>query len=202
MKYPPRVIAVCIVMMLCAMRGWTQSGCLTHPPDEGSAGVFVITGLIVQMPVGAFVLIRKNGSLAAIRLTSADHTNTEYLGKSTWEAYFQADSSQPLSSSNAVRTTGSLDIKPRVGSFHHSHQPGQDTAHVGPWTVTFPGPNAMFLSDNGFWHGVFDKHIDFAPTSACKLSDIDPHDSRLRWFHNTSQYGHDRLELPLKDLTK
>jgi hypothetical protein len=57
----------------------------------------------------------------------------------------------------------------------------------------------MEMSDSSFWTGLGDHGFEFAPTSACSLSDIDAADKRLRWFRwdRTTQ-----MTLPLADLPK
>src|SRR5262249_49416729 len=135
------------------------------------------------LPLGAFLLVRKDGQLGAIRVTGIDPAATEWFGKSTWESFFQPDRSGSLQGENVVRKTGELDIRRSKGVHGlYSYGGGHSDAHIGKWNLSFGNPTLISMSDSSFWHGLGDHGFEFAPTSACNLSEIDSADKRLRWF--------------------
>jgi hypothetical protein len=160
---------------------------------------FRIGGTSIQMPIGAFLLIRKNGQIGAIRLTDIDRKATEYLGKSTYESFFPADHSGLFrsGSSDIIRQGGLLEIKPVGGLIRgFAYQPGPYSAHIGKWSFPFSSPGRIGMSS---YHRNDDQGYEFAPTSACDLSEIDATDSRLRWFRYDPRAS---IVLPLADLPK
>lgn len=177
-----------------------QSNCQTGTDYDSAPAHFVISAGTVTMPVRAFLLVRKSGQVGAIRLTSIDPAATKYLGKSAYESYFQPDQAGSFLAKKVDHQTGALDIQPTKGVHAvYTHTSGNHDAHVGKWTFHFSYPNLMEMSDSSFWKGYGDHGYEFAPTSACQLSEIDATDKRLRWFRwdKTTQ-----VNLPLSDLPK
>ncbi len=74
---------------------------------------------------------------------------------------------------------------------------GHSQVLIGKWKFRFSYPDLLNMSNVSFWAGHRDESFEFAPTSACQISEIDATDKRLRWFHwdNTTQ-----VTLPLADL--
>jgi hypothetical protein len=70
---------------------------------------------------------------------------------------------------------------------------------VGAWEFYFSYPDIMNMSHVTFWKGHHDEGFEFAPTSACQVSEIDATDKRLRWFRWDKTT---RVTLPLADLPK
>ena len=153
------------------------------------------------MPAGAFLLVRKHHELGAIRLISIDPTSTEWLGKSVYESFFQGDGSGSLLGPKVERRTGELNLQPSKGPGRgiYVYKPGPYRASIGKWSFGFDGPSMMEMSDASFWAGVGDHGYEFAPTSACNLSEIDPNDTRLRWFRFDRNAN---VNLPLAKLPK
>jgi hypothetical protein len=60
---------VILAIVLYGAPGNGQSLCSTDR-DDNFAAQFIVSGGSVKMPVGAFLLVRKNGKIGAIRLTS------------------------------------------------------------------------------------------------------------------------------------
>jgi hypothetical protein len=187
-----------VVIVLCGAAGYAQMRCPADTRPGDLATRFSITGGSVKMPAGAFLLIRKrkNGEIGALRLTNIDPTSTEQDGKSTYESYFQGDGSGSLSAANVQ--TGKLSLKPLKGPGRgiYIYQPGQNRARVGKWSFAFVTPTVM-----GMWpyHRDGDHGYEFAPTSACNLSEINANDKRLRWF----RYDPDAsIILPLSELPR
>jgi hypothetical protein len=149
------------------------------------------------MPIGAFLLIRKNGQIGAIRLTSIDPTATEYFGKSSYESYFPGDSLGSFRSGNSTRQSNELDVRPSKGTRGIYYQPGRHKARIGDWAFVFEYPTWMAMSSITFWEE--HKGYEFAPTSACDISEVDANDKRLRWFRDDPNA---EITLQLVDLPK
>jgi hypothetical protein len=159
---------------------------------------FRIAGASIQMPVGAFLLIRKNGQLGAIRLVRVDSGERTDNGTSAYESYFVANSSDPLTGTTTVRHSGELDIRPLKGPGRDLwiYKTGAYRVLVGKWVFGFVTPDTIWMLPD---HHNSDHGYEFAPTSACDLSQIDSNDKRLRW----SRYNPDgSVILPLSDLPK
>jgi len=188
-----------VVLGAALNNGWgnAQLRCPMDSRDGNLATQFVVKGGSVKMPVGAFLLIRKDGKIGAIRLTNVDPVSTELEGKSSYESYFQGDGSGSLTTANALKQTGQLDLKPLKGIGRLAFQTGQNKGRVGKWSFAFATPTAIHMWP--FRGDLHDYGYEFAPTSACDLSEIDVHDNRLRWFR-FDLYAH--VILPLADLPK
>jgi len=134
--------------------------------------------------MGAFLLVRKNGQIGAIRLTSINPNATQLFGKSAYESVFQKSGSAVTFPQNAVSQKGELDVQdlkgPGRGLF--VRRPPGYKAQIGKWKLDFKTPDSIWMSDSSAWTGVGDHGFEFAPTSACSLSEIDASDNRLRWF--------------------
>ena len=176
--------------------GNAQARCAGDTRTEDLAMRFVISAGSISMPVGAFLLVRKDRRIGAIRLTGIDPTGTEWLGKSKWESFFQPDGSALFLANNVVRHTGELDVRSPKGVHSlYSYGAGYREAHIGKWTFSFGGPALVRMSGTG----AGDHGYEYAPTSACELSEVDVHDGRLRWFRFDRNSS---VNLPLADLPK
>ena len=94
-----------------SQRGYSADKLHDHAPAR-----FAISIGTVIMPVGAFSLIRKDGQVGTIRLTSIDPAATKYLGKSAYEAYFQPDQAGSLLAKDVDHRTGKLNSQPAKGA--------------------------------------------------------------------------------------
>jgi hypothetical protein len=184
------------------LRGGSGNAQLRCPADnraDALATQFVIGGPSIKMPVGAFLLIRKNGEIGAIHLTKIDSTSTDDLGKSTYESYFPVDSAGSFRSGsvNVIRQTAEPEVKPLAGMIRgFAYQPGPHKARIGKWSFSFVSQTMIYMSP---YHRNGDQGYEFAPTSACDVSEIDANDKRLRWFRFDPNAA---VTLPLADLVK
>jgi hypothetical protein len=196
-----RSVLLIVGTVLSGVAGHAQLRCSADSRADDLATRFIVSAGTVKMPIGAFLLVRKNGQIGAIRLTNIDPTATEWVGKSTYESFFQPDSSGSLLAKNVVRRTGELNVQPSKGPGRgvYIYQPGPYKAQIGKWTFAFNNPSMMAMSDASFWTGVGDHGYEFAPTSACNLSEVDAHDKRLKWFRYDRNAS---VTLPLSDLPK
>jgi len=173
------MIAVCQLLLAAAAYSQTPVG------QQG----FCIHGSGLNLPLGKFLLIRRGNQVGALRLTRiTPDTNTkpsasEWLGTIAYESYF-ADGGHTFSDSSVVKTSDELRFGRIKGfGFHYSWQSGKMTAHVGPWMFIFFDQDGMFMTSYDRWNGVeHDSGLEFAPTGATELADINPKDPRLHWY--------------------
>ena len=173
--------------------GSAQVRCPEDKRAEDLATRFIVSAGSVRMPLGAFLLVRKKAEVGAIRLTSIDPTSTDSLGKSAYESYYQANGSGSLVARNVVRETGELDLKDLKGPGRDIfiYRPAGYKALMGKWSFSFISPSAILMPRG--------QDFEFAPTSACDVSEIDVHDKRLRWLQFDRNAS---VILPLADLPK
>jgi hypothetical protein len=169
-KLGKTLLVVIVGMVLSDDSGNAQSRCPLDSRNDNLATQFVIRGTSIQMPVGAFLLVRKNGEIGAIRLTNIDPAVTEDYGKFTYESYFPSDAAGLFRSGKLVRHEGELDVRPSNGTRGIYCQPGLHKASVGKWPFAFDVPSRMHMSGISFWKE--DHGYEFAPTSACSLWEI------------------------------
>jgi hypothetical protein len=125
---------VLIGAILSGGLGMAQLRCPMDTRNSDLAAQFRIGGPSIQLPIGAFLLVRKNGEIGTIRLTSIDSRATEYLGKFTYESFFPADHSGlfPSSTPKVIRQSGELEVKPEGGLIRgFAYQPGPHIARIG-----------------------------------------------------------------------
>jgi hypothetical protein len=196
-----RSVLLLMGAILSGAAGYAQTTCPADGRADGVAPGFVISAGTVTMPIGVFLLVRKGNQVGAIRLTGIDPSATKWIGKSTYESFFQPDRSGLLVAKNVVRKTGELNVQALKGPGRgiYMYQPGVITARIGKWKFSFGGPSMMVMSDTWFWTGDGDHGYEFAPTSACDLSAVDAHDKRLKWFRYDRNAS---VTLPLSDLPK
>ena len=195
-----RLIAAILGVVLGGFK-IAQSQCPTDGPTNGTAQQFVLGGGYVKLPVGAFLLVRKNGEIGAIRIVKIEPGGTEWVGKSTYESLFQSGGSGSLTSANALRKTGEIDIQKAKGPGRglYIYQPGQDKAAIGDWSFVFANPTAMTMWGKTKGQNKDVYGFEFAPTSACNVSEIDLSDKRLRWFRYNPSAS---VTLPVAGLPK
>jgi hypothetical protein len=156
---------------------------------------FVIGPSYVLMPEGVFILIRKGREIGAFRFSSIQK-NADNNGKSTYESFFQGDESGSFVNSNVVRRTGEIEIKSMRGFHFFAWQPGQNKLLVGKWWFGCLSPNLVNMSTH---FSEEDEGFEFAPTSAQKVTEIDPMDSGLKWFRYNADTS---VRIPVSNLPK
>jgi hypothetical protein len=177
-----------------------QVGRVHDAETEEASPRFTVHGGVIKIPLGAFLLVRKNGEMGAIRITSVDSNATEFFGKSNYESIFQQNISAKFAE-NAATYRGEIEIQDLRGPGRgiYVYRPSGYKAQIGKWKLDFQTPDSISMSDSSFWTGRGDHGFEFAPTSACQVSEIDASDKRLRWFRwdKTTE-----VDLPLADLPK
>jgi len=197
-----RVLASVLVAMFC-MSAYGQAQEMRCPQDKRSgaeATRFTVSIGTVTLPLGAFLLVRNGSQLGAIRLTSLTPGPNQAEGRSNYESFFLPDKSTSFTGSGVDHQTGDIYIGETVGV--HAvfvHTKGHNKAKIGKWEFWFSFPDTLDMSPPSFWKGRHDGGFEFAPTSACQVSEIDATDKRLRWFRwdKTTQ-----VTLPLASLSK
>jgi hypothetical protein len=138
--------------------------------------------------------------MGAIRLISVDPAPTKSEGKAKYESFFLPEKSTSFTVQGVEHQTGEISIGPTTGVHAvYTHTAGDNRARIGKWTLRFAYPSVLEMSPGSFWKSNHDAGFEFAPTSACQLSEIDTTDKRLRWFRwdKTTQ-----ISMPLADLPK
>lgn len=200
----PRLRVVVSALLACALvNRYGQAQETRCPQDKRStsdATQFKVSVGTVSMPVGAFLLVRNGSQLGAIRLTSLTPGPNRAEGRSNYESFSLPDKSRSFTVSGVKQQAGDIYIGETVGV--HAvfvYTKGHSQVLIGSWKFYFSYPDLMNMSRASFWKGHHDEGFEFAPTSACQLSEIDASDKRLRWFRwdKTTQ-----VTLPLADLPK
>jgi len=162
---------------------YAQTPC-THTPQV-EAKAFVISGGAIEMPVGYFLLVRRKDGLGAIRLTTATPSPPEnWFGTSAYESYFQPKAMLSLASKTAVRHASTMDFRQTKGVHAvYLYGSGHHEALIGRWKFDFGNPVLLPMTNLTFWGGEMRDHgFEFAPTSACGVSEIDALDPHLHWY--------------------
>ncbi len=150
-KLGKTLLVVIVGIVLNAELVNAQLRCPLDNRNDNLATQFVIRGTSIQMPVGAFLLVRKNGEVGAIRLTNIDPAVTEDYGEFTYESYFPSDAAGLFRSGKLGRHAGELDVRPSKGTRGIYYQPGLHKASIGKWTFAFDVPSRMHMSGISFW---------------------------------------------------
>jgi hypothetical protein len=177
-----------------------QTRCPQDTRSSADATQFKVSIGTVNMPVGAFMLVRNGSRLGAIRLTSLTPGPNRAEGRSNYESFFLPEKATSFTAEGVSHQTGDIYIGETVGV--HAvfvYTKGHNQALIGSWKFYFGYPDSISMSRVSLWKGLHDEGFEFAPTSACQLSEIDATDKRLRWFRwdKTTQ-----VTLPIADLPK
>ena len=166
-----------------AANGLAQAHCPQDTRADDAASRFTVSIGTVTLPVGAFLLVRHGSQLGAVRLTSLTPGPNRAEGRSNYESLFLSDASTSFTGSGVDHHTGDVYIGETVGV--HAvfvYTKGHNQVLIGKWKFYFSFPDLMGMSRVSFWKGPHDEGFEFAPTSACQVSEIDATDKRLRWF--------------------
>lgn len=175
-----------------------QTRCPQDKRSGEEATHFRVSIGALTLPVGAFLLVRNGSQLGAIRITSVEPA-AKYEGRSNYESFFLPNKGTSFTGSGVDHQTGDIFIGETVGVHAvYVHTKGHNKTKIGPWTFWFPYPSTLDMSPASFWKGSHDQGFEFAPTSACEVSEIDMTDKRLRWFRwdKTTQVDQPLAELP------
>jgi hypothetical protein len=154
----------------------------------------------VTMPIGAFLLIRKGNQMGAIRLTGIENPPPpKSLPKSYYESYILPEGSVAFNAPGIDRHHGEIFIGETIGMHPLTYTKGHYKAEIGKWKFGFDSSSMIDMAGFSSWNGDYDAGFEFAPTSACQLSEIDATDPNLQWLRwdRTTQ-----TVLPLEDLSK
>jgi hypothetical protein len=197
-----RVVAgALLACFLVPLVGHTQQmRCPQDRRSDEAATRFTVGIGTVTLPVGAFLLVRNGSQMGAIRLTSLTPGPNRAEGRSNYESFSLPDKSTSFTANSVDHQTGDIYIGETVGV--HAvfvYTKGHNQVLIGKWKFYFSYPDLINMANVSFWKGRHDQGFEFAPTSACQLSEIDVTDKRLRWFRweKTTQ-----VTLPLAELPK
>jgi|ERR1700733_4298083 len=159
-------------------------------PATDGASFQLGAGNYVRLPVGRFLLVRKDGQIGAIRILSSHHDESvqpragEWIGTVEYESFFSQDPNKLKTSSN-TRHSGEITFGRMKGyGFHYSWQSGSGKTLVGPWRLRILGADSISVGKY-----IDDKSYEFAATSACSVADI-PDNAKLQWFHYDRETTH------------
>jgi hypothetical protein len=184
MKVLSPVIFSTLIVSACFTQGHAQQmRCLQDNRSDADAPHFNVSVGTVTMPVGAFLLVRNGSQLGAIRLTSLTPGPNRAEGRSNYESFFLPEKETSFTAEGVSHQTGDIYIGETVGV--HAvfvYTKGHNQALIGPWKFHFGYPDSISMSRVSLWKGLHDEGFEFAPTSACQVSEIEATDKRLRWF--------------------
>jgi len=173
--------------MMAMAFGFVHGAAQSMQTEAGSKG-FCFHGPGVNLPIGYFLLIKKDdqvGALRILKITPDYHAQPragEWIGTVDYESYFSGSPKTPLAKGKKV--SGTLHFGRIKGfGFHYSWQSGNEEAIVGPWKFRFFDQDGMFMTSVNFWDGInHDSGLQFAGTRARTVDRIVPSDPGLRWF--------------------
>ncbi len=184
-------LAIAAGVVLSGFSVSAQMRCPMDTRDDDLATQFIVSAGSVEMPIGAFLLVRKGSDIGAIRLTGLEPLSAMRFGKSTYES-FQADGEGSFNGKRGKVGEVSLTAPATKGPVIVDQT--KSRVWIGKWSFSFSTPIVLAMTSDGQDHG-----FEFAPTSACAVGDIDAYDKRLRWYRfdpNT------KVVLALADLAK
>ncbi len=202
MPYAMPLLAGLLATTICAS-AYGQTRVDRCPQDKrlsADATQFRVSVGTVTMPVGAFLLVRNGTQLGGIRLTSLTPGANRAEGRATYESFFLPNQGASVTARGVAHKTGDVYIGETVGVHGvYVHTKGHNQVLIGPWKFHLSFPDMITMSRGSFWTGEQDEGFEFAPTSACQVSEIDATDTGLRWFRwdKTTQ-----VDLPLSELPK
>jgi hypothetical protein len=134
----------------------------------------------IRVPVGAFVLARKNQEYCAVRFTKFWTGKTQEDEYATYESFYQGDGTGKFSSQNVKTKKGELSSpKPRgIGRLAFSF--GHRDIQCGSVKLEWSGKGWVYFSNTGQKEG--DYGIELAPTKWTDISQVNVFDPRLRWY--------------------
>jgi len=132
----------------------------------------------VCIPEGYFLLVRRNGSVGAIRLEHVKALKEPGTGEADYQSYFSQDGTA-LTSPMAVRRHGKVKDAALAGLGRLAVQPKDTRLQVGPFSFDYGFPGCVGMNQAG--KAELDEGFEFAPTDVVDLAKLDP-DGPWRWF--------------------
>ena len=128
----------------------------------------------IAMPLGKFLLLRKNSQYGAIRFISIKEKNAVY------EWYFQADKDSNLLNKGTQKGKGEVRDKyiPIIGRF--SIQLGTLDIRCGSNLLEWSPPNWVYFYSTK--DSQKDIGIELAPTNYSDIVNMNLHDNKLKWY--------------------
>lgn len=155
-----------------------------------------ISGGGVEVPLGRFLLIRKDHEYCAVIITRAWSGKTDEDWYGTYASYYQDDGSGDFSKEVLVKNAELSSPKPRgIGRLSFSF--GNKDICCGPIRLHWAGYGRV--SFYGSDEEVRDHGIELAPTKWTDISQVNVFDSRLKWY----RYDDNRMKgisIPLESL--
>jgi len=126
----------------------------------------------VAIPIGKIILVRKGREYCAIRFTSTWLGGDDYDYYTAYEYYHQGDGSGDFNRSNVKFGDGEL-VYPRERNWYiiPFTTGAKDTFVCGGMKIKWVHKTGVNFDDFGL-----------APTAWKKITDVNVHDTRLKWF--------------------
>jgi hypothetical protein len=130
------VRALLAAYALVPANGHARVRCPQDTPT-GDATQFTVSVGTVNLPIGAFLLVRNGSQFGAIRLTSLTPGPNRAEGRSNYESFFVPDKSVSFAGSGVDHQTGDIYIGPTVGVHAvYVHTKGHNLALIGSGSST------------------------------------------------------------------
>ncbi|MBN1103927.1 MAG: hypothetical protein JXL84_10985 [Deltaproteobacteria bacterium] len=150
----------------------------------------------VMVPMGHFLLIKKNNEYCALKFLSYWNENHGQDRYATYISYYQGDGTGNFTKDTVQLHKGELSFpKPRgVGRLSFSF--GKKEVICGPIRLFWAGNGYIYFHREGQEQG--DHGIELAPTKWTDISQVNVADHRLKWYRYDP--GRPRSTIPLENL--
>jgi hypothetical protein len=193
-----KIILPCLFLM--SMIGQTAMG----SNDEGilpEPNEVLISANSIGIPVGRFLLIRKENDYCAVRFTQNFTGKTEYDMHAEYESYYQGDKTGNFDSKSVCyRKEFVYYTKPSFSIFGHPIRIGAKRDIIcGPMELWWSaGPNLTFVYYNRHDQNQGDYGFELAPTPWTDIKEVNVYDKRIRWSRFVAKSK--RLLIPIDKL--
>lgn len=139
----------------------------------------------IGMPVGRFLLIRKDNEYCAIRFTQNWTGKTKYDQHAEYESYYQGDKTGNFRNQNLkYKKEEVYYTKPSFSIFGHPVRIGAKRDILcGPLELWWSaGPHLTFVYYNRHDQNQRDNGIELAPTPWKSITEVNVFDQRVKWY--------------------
>jgi hypothetical protein len=134
----------------------------------------------VLIPVGKFLLVRKDDNYGAVKLTESGAGKREGEEFARYECFYQGDGSADFSKPNVQVTEGELNQSKLFGIGRFAFDFGNKDIRCGPIRLGWSGKGWVYFYSTKQDQG--DYGIQLAPTKWNDTSELNVFDPRLKWY--------------------
>jgi hypothetical protein len=184
-SFRKRIVRSCYLIIVCCLVAWPQisGGDMTvsdqdakplNPDDVG------IAPNAIRVPIGIFLLARKNQEHCAVKFTKFWTGKTQEDEFVTYESYYQGDRTGNFSNKNVkIKREKLSSPKPRgIGRLAFSF--GDRDIKCGSIKLEWSGKGWVYFFNSNQKQG--DYGIELAPTIWMDISEVDVFDPRIKWY--------------------